>query len=245
MLRRMDAMVTNLFKILGTLFGMVDDCNNKANTTQQEQDTCEENYSKKTTKETINANDNNAESKELPKKDYKENCEQNSSEAFHNDSAIAVETSCKVANYRREVVENYDVVTGQLLEVIKEQRSIQLLIEQLKDTTLLLGKSVRKSNMFEGIEKLIVLWRVLNKSSDELSQYYAQILYGALNDFGVEAIVPQPGDHYRPEIHQREDQSMLSNQIVKCERYNWGWKLDEIVLSKAVVCTSCEENTNE
>lgn len=233
-------MDTNPFKVLGELLGMIDGCN-KGNSVQQASNTCDENFSENLNKESLLANDVGTE--EFPKK--KCNLENSNLDNSECTDDFAIEDIIgKEMDYRKEIVEYYEVVTGQLVEVIKEQRSLNSLIENLKDSTILLGDSVRKSNMFEGIEKLILLWRIVNKSSDELSQYYSQILYEALLEFGVEAIIPQAGDDYCPEIHQKEDQSMLSNKVVKCEKYNWGWKLNDTILTKAVIHTSCEEDTN-
>ena len=145
-------------------------------------------------------------------------------------------------NYRKEVQANYNCVIDQMREIIQSQQMLNSSIDQLRSSTVELGNSVKLSAIYDGVKKLIKLWKLVNCSSEEISEYYSELLYDAFSSFGVVAIIPQPGELYCPEFHQKENSSAVSNTICSCEKYNWGWKIDDVILKKAIVTTQNSED---
>lgn len=129
----------------------------------------------------------------------------------------------------------YQNVEGQMRLVLQQQRELQLTVEQLRTSTAALGETVRMISMQEGLEKLCDLWSVVNRTSGELNEHYADLLAEALKLFGAEPVSPAAGDMYIPQLHMKENFSSQSDEIAYCERCNWGWTFCGNVLRKAVV----------
>lgn len=136
------------------------------------------------------------------------------------------------------VTKKCEAVISQMTQIIIEQRNIQNHIVELKDSTVLLGQMIRKVNIYKAAEKLIRLWKIMKIAPDDFSKYYSEILYESLLELGLEAIIPCPGDKYDPIFHQKEDPDSDSRIVIICDEYNWGWKIGDIVLSKAIVKTT-------
>lgn len=144
-----------------------------------------------------------------------------------------------------EVYEKFDSVITQMSQIVMEQRNIELHLAELKKSTHYLGQAVRKANIYEASLKLIDLWRITKKASDEKSQYYSNVIYDSLIKLGLDVIAPNPGETYNPVIHQKSDNSSTSDIVLCCNNYDWGWKIEDTVLSKAVVITSCEDTNGD
>ena len=138
----------------------------------------------------------------------------------------------------------YQNVEEQMRLVLRQQRELQLTVEQLRTSTAALGETVRMTNMQEGLEKLCDLWSIVNRSPRELNEYYADLLAEALKRFGAEPVSPAAGDRYDPQLHMKDIFSSQSDEIACCEKCNWGWIFHGDVVSKAVVSMK-EETTKE
>ena len=135
----------------------------------------------------------------------------------------------------------YQNVEEQMRLVLWQQRELQLTVEQLRTSTAALGETVRMTNMQGGLEKLCDLWSVVNRTSGELNEYYADLLAEALKLFGAEPVSPAAGDRYDSQLHMKDIFSSQSDEIACCEKCNWGWIFRGDVLRKAVV--SMKEET--
>lgn len=135
----------------------------------------------------------------------------------------------------------YQNVEEQMRLVLWQQRELQLTVEQLRTSTAALGETVRMTNMQGGLKKLCDLWSVVNRTSGELNEYYADLLAEALKLFGAEPVSPAAGDRYDSQLHMKDIFSSQSDEIACCEKCNWGWIFRGDVLRKAVV--SMKEET--
>lgn len=147
-------------------------------------------------------------------------------------------------NHYEEVQEKFNCVIDQMKQVLQSQKLLNTSIGRLQESTVELGNSVRISAIYGGVKKLFILWKLVNSSNEKINEYYSELLYDAFRSFGIVAINPQPGELYIPEFHQKEDSCTVSNIIVSCNKCNWGWKLDEVVLKKAIVKTVNDEETS-
>lgn len=223
-----------LFTIVGQFFGLIDKCDTEKSLQSDFGDGTGYFF-----QEEMSSN-----SEERDAKKYEETEEKIQSTVLNDNSAdenVPTGDSVDYNRFRKEVQENYNCVLNQLRQIIQSQQSLNSSIDQLRGSMEDLGNYVKLSAIYDGVKKLITLWKLVNCSNEEISEYYSEILYDAFISFGMTAISPQPGEIYYPEYHQKENSSMVSNIISSCEKYNWGWKIDDVVLKKAIVATQSKE----
>lgn len=225
----------NIVAMLCQFFGMVDKCNTE-----------EKAQSPQEAPGDISKEDISSVSEECPHEQWAEvtdyeaqDCSADDSEGFDH---TLTEDNVDINNYRKEVQANYKCVIDQMRQIIQSQQMINTVLDQLRGNTVELGNSVKISTLYDGVKKLITLWSLVNRSSEDISEYYADLLFDALTSFGVTAIIPQSGEEYCPELHQKENASAISNIIYSCEKYNWGWKIDDVILKKAIITTQNSED---
>jgi len=129
----------------------------------------------------------------------------------------------------------YKEIEAQMTRVLRQQRELQLSVDRLRTATADLGQAVRMTSMQEGLMALFDLWGALNRHSGDLNDYYADLLLNALKLLGAEPVIPVTGDIYDPLCHLKSVFSSESTEIAACEKCNWGWKFNDIILRKAVV----------
>lgn len=223
-----------LFTIVGQFFGLIDKCDTEKSLQSDFGDGTGYFF-----QEEMSSN-----SEERDAKKYEETEEKIQSTVLNDNSAdenVPTGDSVDYNRFRKEVQENYNCVLNQLRQIIQSQQSLNSSIDQLRGSMEDLGNYVKLSAIYDGVKKLITLWKLVNCSNEEISEYYSEILYDAFISFGMTAISPQPGEIYYPEYHQKENSSMVSNIISSCEKYNWGWKIDDVVLKKAIVAIQSKE----
>lgn len=129
----------------------------------------------------------------------------------------------------------YETAQEHLKLILNNQRELQISCEQLRATTVMIGKTIRLATLTEGLSTLCDLWSLVNRSGNEQSDYYSDLLYQALCSFGLQPIRPEPGEQYNPVIHRKSNTAFPGTNISFCHKCDWGWKLDNTIIRKAIV----------
>lgn len=119
--------------------------------------------------------------------------------------------------------------------VLSAQKEIISTLNLIRSETAELGNEIRRENMLKGVTLLCRLWSMMMHTDDESSQYYASLLYDSLITLGVEPIVPHAGDQYDPAVHIKADAHVSGNYIEGCSDGDNGWRMDHIIIQKAIV----------
>ena len=119
--------------------------------------------------------------------------------------------------------------------VLSAQKEIVSTLNLIRSETAELGNEIRRENMHKGVAQLCGLWSMMAHAGDENSRYYASLLYESLIALGAEPISPRVGDRYDPVVHVKADAHISGTCIEGCSDGDNGWRMDHIIIQKAVV----------
>lgn len=126
-------------------------------------------------------------------------------------------------------------LSKEMRELIATYKNFSDLVKQTSRDVVAMSHEVKGWHQ-DGIEALCSLCREMMLSKDQQLISLAQRLELILErKFHTEVLVPQVGDDYEPEIHERVDASLSGQKVLECLAK--GWQREGEVLLRAVVKT--------
>lgn len=126
-------------------------------------------------------------------------------------------------------------LSKEMKELIATYKSFSDQVKQTSRDVVALSHEVKGWHQ-DGLEALCSLCREMMLSKDQRLITWGQRMELILERrFHAEALVPQDGDNYEPELHERVDASLTGQKVLKCLAK--GWQREGEVLLRAVVRT--------